>query len=267
MNKFDYFYGREVEQYKFVKVPMVFFEDERYFEMSSDAKLLYAIMLDRATLSFKNGWIDEEKRVYIIFTIDEMMKKLNKSNKTIIKVMLELELKYGLIEKKRLGFNKPNIIYVKDFMSIYSEENTFQEVNNLHIRSEKVTLQEVKNLHLRNEESTLQEVKGIQPNHTNNNYTNYNQTNNSYTEYIYCGSFENVKLYKDDYMMLKSKLGNRLEDYIERLSLYIRSTGKAYKDHAATILSWYQKDKQDEDKLSIGKRCFTLADYEADVDF
>lgn len=237
MNKFDYFYGREVEQYKFVKVPMVFFEDEKYFEMSSDAKLLYAIMLDRATLSFKNGWIDEEKRVYIIFTIDEMMSKLNRARATIMKTLKELEVSYGLIERCRFGFSKPNTIYVKDFMSIYSSENR------------------------------LQEVQKLNSNHTNNNYTNYNQTNNSHTEYIYCGSFENVKLYKDDYMMLKSKLGNRLEDYIERLSLYIRSTGKAYKDHAATILSWYQKDKQDEDKLSIGKRCFTLADYEADADF
>lgn len=104
-------------------------------------------------------------------------------------------------------------------------------------------------------------------NHTNNNYTNYTHTNSSHTEYIYCGSYDNVKLYKNDYMMLRNKLGNRLDDYIERLSLYIRSTGKSYKDHSATILSWYQKDKQEEDKLSIGKRCFTLADYEADVDF
>lgn len=134
MEKFYYFYGREVEQYQFVKVAMVFFEDERYFEMSSDTKLLYTIILDRAALSFKNGWIDEEKRVYIIFTVNEMMRNLNKSNKTIIKVMLELEVGYGLIEKKRLGFNKPNIIYVKDFMSIYSVKNTFQEMNNLHFK-------------------------------------------------------------------------------------------------------------------------------------
>lgn len=267
MNKFDYFYGREVEQYKFVKVPMVFFEDEKYFEMSSDAKLLYAIMLDRATLSFKNGWIDEEKRVYIIFTIDEMMSKLNRARATIMKTLKELEVSYGLIERCRFGFSKPNTIYVKDFMSIYSSENRLQEVQKIDYSSSEIELQEVQNLDFRSSKNRLQEVQKLNSNHTNNNYTNYNQTNNSHTEYIYCGSFENVKLYKDDYMMLKSKLGNRLEDYIERLSLYIRSTGKAYKDHAATILSWYQKDKQDEDKLSIGKRCFTLADYEADADF
>lgn len=96
----------------------------------------------------------------------------------------------------------------------------------------------------------------VQPNHTN-----YSQTDINQIDYIYCGSFENVKLNKNDYMMLISKLDNKLNDYIERLSLYLSSIGRTYKDHVATILAWYQKDKAEE-KLSPGRRIFTLDDYQ-----
>ena len=68
---YDYFYGQQSELFTFYRVPKVLFTNERFWNISADAKMLYGILLDRMSLSAKNGWIDENGRVYIIFTIDE----------------------------------------------------------------------------------------------------------------------------------------------------------------------------------------------------
>ncbi|KIR03482.1 hypothetical protein P261_02297 [Lachnospiraceae bacterium TWA4] len=64
----DYFYGRESEQFAFLRVPKILFTDVRYVDLSSDAKMLFGLMIDRLGLSRKNGWIDEQDRVYIRYT-------------------------------------------------------------------------------------------------------------------------------------------------------------------------------------------------------
>lgn len=79
--------------------------------------MLYGILLDRMSLSAKNGWIDKNGRVYIIFTIDEAKMALNCAEQKAIKLLSELEKKAGLIERKRQGLGKPNLIYVKNFIS------------------------------------------------------------------------------------------------------------------------------------------------------
>lgn len=81
------------------------------------------------------------------------------------------------------------------------------------------------------------------------------------------GTFNNVVLTDEKYTLLRIQLGKQFDNMIDKLSMYMKSTGKEYKDHYATLLSWYQKDKEKEEKLSLGKREFTLADYEAEVDF
>ena len=96
---FDYFYRRDSERYSFYMLPKVLVTDDRFKNLSSDAKVLYSCLLDRNALSNKNGWIDEEERVYIIFTINEIMECLNKSNRTAVKILTELE-KIGLIQRK-----------------------------------------------------------------------------------------------------------------------------------------------------------------------
>ena len=85
--------------------------------MSTDAKLLYGILLDRMNLSAKNGWIDENMGVFIIFTIDEIKDSVGCAEKKGIKLLAELENKCGLIERKKQGLRKPNIIYMKNFIS------------------------------------------------------------------------------------------------------------------------------------------------------
>lgn len=121
---FDYFYGQQSDLFTFYRVPKVLFTNERFWNISADAKMLYGILLDRMSLSAKNGWIDKNGRVYIIFTIDEAKMALNCAEQKAIKLLSELEKKAGLIERKRQGLGKPNLIYVKNFMDCFKENTT-----------------------------------------------------------------------------------------------------------------------------------------------
>ena len=86
--------------------------------LSTDAKLLYGLLVDRMELSRKNGWIDAQGRVYIYFTLDEIRERLRCAKEKACKLVAELDARgIGLIEVKRQGLGKPNIIYVKDFAS------------------------------------------------------------------------------------------------------------------------------------------------------
>ena len=112
---FDYFYGGQSEQFVFYRIPKVFYTDSRFRQLSRDARTLYGLLLDRVSLSAKNGWYDEKGRVYIIYTLQSAMSALSISDKTATKLFVELE-NIGLIERKRQGQGKPIIIYVKNFM-------------------------------------------------------------------------------------------------------------------------------------------------------
>lgn len=113
---YDYFYGAEAEQFSFYRIPKVLFTEERFRSVSAEAKVLYGLLLDRMSLSCKNGWLDKEGRVYIIFTIDEVMTALGCADQKAGKLLHELESKCRLIERKRQGLGKPNLIYVKNFV-------------------------------------------------------------------------------------------------------------------------------------------------------
>lgn len=116
---FDYYYGIEAEQFSFYRVPRLLIKDKRFKGLSSDAKLLYGLMLDRMSLSVKNRWFDEDNRAYIYYTVEEIMNDLGCSHGTCTKIMSELDNRkgIGLIEKKRQGLGRPDIIYVKNFVT------------------------------------------------------------------------------------------------------------------------------------------------------
>ena len=97
----DYFYGVQSGQFSFIRIPTLLFTDDQYKYVSADAKILYGILLARMDLSAKNGWIDDQGRVYIICTLSEIMEKLNCADNKATKLMNELEDKCGLIERKR----------------------------------------------------------------------------------------------------------------------------------------------------------------------
>lgn len=96
-------------------MPKVLFTSTTYKGLSTDAKVLYGLMLDRMGLSLKNGWKDKSGRVYIIFTLNEIQEALGCRDKKATKLLNELEKEYDLIERKRLGQGKPCLIYVKKF--------------------------------------------------------------------------------------------------------------------------------------------------------
>lgn len=111
---FDYFYGQSGEMFSYFRVPKILFRDIKFKDLSTDAKTLYGILLDRMGLSVKNGWLNEQGRVYIIFPVQEVMDALGCADNKATKLFRELE-KFGLIERKRRGLGKPNLIYVKNF--------------------------------------------------------------------------------------------------------------------------------------------------------
>ena len=115
---FKYFYSEQSEQFTFYRIPKTLFTDKRFSTLTSDSKVLYGLMLDRMGLSRKNGWVDKPNRVYIYFTLDEVMSSLGCAREKANRLMAEWDTRgIGLIETKRQGLGKANIIYVKDFTS------------------------------------------------------------------------------------------------------------------------------------------------------
>ena len=115
---FDYFYGDQADLFSFYRIPKLLFTDPRFRNLSTESKTLYGILLDRMSLSARNGWRDEDGRVYIIFTVEEIRESLSCGNKKAISLLDELENKVNLIERKRQELGKPNLIYVKNFCSV-----------------------------------------------------------------------------------------------------------------------------------------------------
>ena len=112
----DYFYGQSSELFSFYRIPKLLFQDSCFQPLSTDAKTLYGILLDRMSLSARNGWLDKAGRVFIIYTVQEVQDSLGCADKKATKLLRELE-EYGLIERKRRGLGKPDLIYVKNFSS------------------------------------------------------------------------------------------------------------------------------------------------------
>ena len=195
--QFDYFRGMEAEQYSFYRVPKVLFTAECFKSLSCEAKVLYGLMLDRMSLSIKNCWFDEEDRVYIIFTVEEIAELLNCGTQKAVKLMKELDSNQGigLIEKKRLGLGKPNVIYVKNFLvkekisseqeekTLENPENT-QNSENHNSRNVKTIIQEFPESQFKNSENhhsrivkiKTQEVPKSQSNNTDINKTDFSET-------------------------------------------------------------------------------------------
>ena len=205
---YDYFYGAQADQFSFIRIPTVLFSQEQFKNISPEAKVLYGILLKRMDLSAKNGWFDDQGRVYIICTLEEIMETLNCGNQKAVKLMDELEEKIGLIERKRQGLGKPNLIYVKNFICpVDKVENSapshFLKCENHTSGDVKITLQEVRKSHGSN--------------------TDNNDTDNRYTENpIYPGRDEEEMRAR---MICKSFFEDQIEyDYLLDQYPYERET-------------------------------------------
>ena len=118
----DYFYGQAGELFSFFRIPKALFQEQQFQDLSTDAKTLYGILLDRMNLSVKNEWFDKKGRVFIIFTIEDVKRTLRCADNKATRLLRELE-EFGLIERKRRGQGKPCLVYVKNFSSESSKES------------------------------------------------------------------------------------------------------------------------------------------------
>lgn len=118
----DYFYGQAGELFSFYRIPKALFQESRFQNLSTDAKTLYGILLDRMSLSVKNEWFDKKGRVFIIFTIEDVKRTFRCADNKATRLLRELE-EFGLIERKRRGQGKPCLVYVKNFSAESSKES------------------------------------------------------------------------------------------------------------------------------------------------
>lgn len=166
---FDYYYGDEAEQYSFYRIPKVLFTDSHFKGVSVEAKVLYGLLLDRMALSVKNGWLDEKGRVYIIFTIADVMETLGCAQQKANKLLNELDASkgVGLVERIRRGLGKPNVIYVKNFIHKKPGEGRGSQLLNCE------------NHKSGNAETTSQQLRKSQTNKTDLNKTDLSNTDPS----------------------------------------------------------------------------------------
>lgn len=163
----DYLFDVDEAQYSFVRVPKLLLQHEAYQRISSEAKLLYSLLLDRVSLSHKNGWRDKQNRIYIIYPIAEVMEEMNCGKNKAVQLLDELEQKAGLIERKRQGLGKPNLIYVKSF---FRTVDNFGERHFLKFENQTSGGLNIK----------PQEVSESNPTNTDNKKTDMNQTDLSF---------------------------------------------------------------------------------------
>ena len=162
--EFDYFYGPEdAEQYQFYRIPKLLITSERFKDVSVESKLLYGLMLDRLSLSIKNGWFDSLNRAYIIYTIEDVTEDMHCGSQKAVKLVAELEKKAGLIKKKRQGLGKPSLIYVLKFSTVCPQKTSESQFKN------------GENHNSGNVKITTQEFPNSQPNKTNQNQTENNK--------------------------------------------------------------------------------------------
>ena len=130
MKQIDYYKINETLSNKYYQIPQELFENSLYKDnLNSDSKILYAFLLDRLSLSQKHHWVDEEYRIYLIFTREEVQEKLHLSDKTVTKAFKQLS-NVGLVEEKRQGLGKPNLIYVGKIQYEETENIRFQSRKN-----------------------------------------------------------------------------------------------------------------------------------------
>lgn len=177
---FDYFYSQENEQYLFLQMPKILIKDPQFKTLSGDSKILYSLLLDRTSLSKKNEWTDDEGRVYIIYTLTEMMEDLNCYEQKALKSMKELK-DIGLVKTVRRGLNKPNLIYVMNFATTlkytqksgYPQEESTEKSRNCDFRSSR-------NNENRSSGTVIFTVPELRKSQTINTYSN--QTDSNQTE-------------------------------------------------------------------------------------
>ena len=213
--QFDYFYGNEAEQFTFYRIPKILITSPHFKKISDSAKLLYGLMLDRMSLSIRNGWLDDDNRAYIFFTTNDVMEQMCCGTEKATKMLTELDSEkgIGLIERVKQGQGKPAIIYLKKFYELEDtarstklseiESQDFQEskvktFENRKTRLSKIESQDFwksKNKTFENRKSGLSEIEKQDFRKSKCNNTDINNTD---INYIYPINQDNYNIQNSD---------------------------------------------------------------------
>ena len=156
--QFDYFYGSEAEQFTFYRIPKILITSQFFKKVSDSAKLLYGLMLDRMSLSIRNGWLDDDNRAYIFFTTNDVMEQMCCGTEKATKMLAELDSEkgIGLIERVKQGQGRPAIIYLKKFYDLEDKDTTSQSSTS---KNENQAFEESKNKTFENRKTRLSEIE------------------------------------------------------------------------------------------------------------
>ena len=212
-------------------------------DLSHTAKLLYTLLLDRATLSQKNNWIDAQGRIYVLYPLSSLAKDLGCSISSITRAFAELE-NAQLVERVRSGFSKPSRILLK-----------------IPLTTQNCTVTVCKNAEHDCAETSSMIAQKCTPNQRNKNNLKDNHLVRTNGTRLMFGEYRNVFLTEKDYKRLKADFSG-LDDLIEQLSAYIQSTGRKYADHAATLRIWAKRQKT-EQKSTPGIPDYTFKEGES----
>jgi len=183
---YDYFYGNESELFSYYRIPRLLVTDKLFKNLSTDAKLLYGLLLDRMSLSAKNCWFDSKGRVYIYYPVEQIEDALNCSHGKAVKLMAELDTGtgIGLIERTRQGLGKPSIIYVKQFTRKSIPQPPLPSNSNTSGNPEN-RLPEVRKSNLRKSENCTSGGSNIEPQEVHKSEVSYNKKNYLNKSYLY----------------------------------------------------------------------------------
>ena len=212
-------------------------------DLSHTAKLLYTLLLDRATLSQKNNWMDAQGRIYVVYPLSHLSKDLGCSISSITRSFTELE-NAQLVERVRNGFSKPSRILLK-------VPHTTQNCAVTVCKNAEDDCAEMS--------STI--AQKCTPNQRNKNNLKDNHLIRTTDAHLTFGEYRNVFLTEIEYKQLKTDFSG-LDSLIEQLSAYIQSTGKKYADHAATLRIWVKRQKS-EQKQAPGIPDYTFKEGES----
>ena len=212
-------------------------------DLSHTAKLLYTLLLDRATLSQKNNWMDAQGRIYVVYPLSKLSKDLRYSLSSITRAFAELE-NAQLVERIRSEFSKPSRILLK---VPHTTQNCAVTV--------------CKNAEHDCAEMSSMIAQKCTPNQRNKNDLKDNHLIRTTDVHLTFGEYHNVFLTEKDYKRLKADFSG-LDGLIEQLSAYIQSTGRKYADHAATLRIWAKRQKT-ERKSTPGIPDYTFKEGES----
>lgn len=213
---FDYFYGQEADSFSFYRIPKVLITDVHFKGLSTDAKLLYGLLLDRMSLSMRNGWLDEDDRVYIYYTLEEVQSDLGCAHGKAVKLLAELDSAkgIGLIERVRQGLGKPDIIYVKQFIRLIEAEDNCAPPPSPKSGKQgfrKSNLQTSENRTSGLPKKERQDFRYADASNIYNNQTDLNQTYMSYTDPSIPPSLQDVDLGTMDRWTAKELVKSQIE--------------------------------------------------------